>query len=222
MAKFLDALTPQLIEFVERQPLFFVATAPRSDDARINLSPKGMDTFRVLSPDRVGYLDLTGSGNETSAHLHENGRVTFMFCSFDRAPNILRLYGRGRVVLRDSEEWPEVSAHFELLPGARQIILAEVESVQTSCGFAVPFMEVVGERETLLRSAEKKGDEGLQTYWRQKNTHSIDGIAVPIPVLDDLEPGAPEAPATADARTTAGEHAEPAREAESELVGGVG
>ena len=184
MAKFSEALSDEHIEFIERQPLFFVATAPRADDARINLSPKGMDTFQVLSPGRVGYLDLTGSGNETSAHLHENGRVTFMFCSFDRAPNILRIYGRGRVTLRDGEGWAELAEHFEILPGARQIITAEVESVQTSCGFAVPFMEVRGERDTLVRYAENKGEEGIRRYWHEKNTHSIDGIEVPVPSLD--------------------------------------
>jgi hypothetical protein len=181
MAEFFDTLSDEHIDFIRRQPLFFVATAPLADDARINLSPKGMDTFRVIDSGRVGYLDLTGSGNETSAHLHENGRVTFMFCSFDRAPNILRIYGRGRVALRDGEGWDELAEHFEILPGARQIITAEVHSVQTSCGFAVPFMETKGERDTLVRYANKKGEEELRQYWQKKNTHSIDGIEVPVP-----------------------------------------
>ena len=181
MADFFDALSPEHIEFIEKQPLFFVATAPLAAEARINLSPKGMSTFRVLSPGRVGYLDLTGSGNETSAHLHENGRMTFMFCSFDRAPNILRVYGTGKVALRDGEGWDALAEHFEILPGARQIITCEVESVQTSCGFAVPFMELKGERDTLVRYAENKGEDKIRQYWHDKNTHSIDGIPVPVP-----------------------------------------
>lgn len=180
MGKFFDALTPVLETFIQEQPLFFVATAPLSTTGHINLSPKGLDAFRILSPNRIAYLDLTGSGNETSAHLAENGRVTFMFCAFSGPPNILRLYGHGRTVLPDTEEWEELVPHFTLLPGARQIIVADIHTIQTSCGFAVPLMDYVGQRDTLLRWAEVKGPEKIEAYKREKNTESIDGLPTPL------------------------------------------
>lgn len=180
MGKILDGITPQLAAFIQAQPLFFVGTAPLDASGHVNLSPKGLDTFRVLSPNRVAYLDLTGSGNETAAHLAENGRITFMFCSFDRSPMILRLYGNGRVVLPGDAEWDALSASFTLYPGVRQIIVADLAFVQTSCGFAVPRMELVGERDTLLRWAESKGEEGLRAYRQEKNTRSLDGLPTPF------------------------------------------
>jgi hypothetical protein len=186
-----SSITPDLKGFIERQPLYFVATAPLDRAGHVNLSPKGLDSFRVLSPERVAYLDLTGSGNETSAHLHENGRITFMFCSFSGAPQILRLYGRGRVVLHGSKEWDELRQLFPEFPGVRQIVVAEIGRIQTSCGFGVPLMEFTGERETLAQWAEKKGEEGLEKYRREKNAQSIDGLPTPLEVMPITVTGEP-------------------------------
>jgi hypothetical protein len=176
MGNAFDAISPEHRAFIEAQHAFFVATAPLSRDGHVNLSPKGMDTFRVLGPSRVAYLDLTGSGNETAAHLLENGRVTFMFCAFEGKPKTLRLYGVGRVASPGSTEWTELSPLFPALPGARQVILADVTRVQTSCGFGVPLMHFTGERDALVRWAEAKGDDGLREYRRRKNSASIDGL----------------------------------------------
>jgi hypothetical protein len=151
-----------------------VATAPI--DGRINLSPKGMNTFRCLGKNQVAYLDLTGSGNETSAHLEENGRVTLMFCSFSKEPLILRLYGQGAVIRPHAPEWEQYAHQFDLLPGTRQIILVQVEQVQTSCGFGVPLLDYQSDRPTLIDWAKHKGEDGVQAYQRQKNQHSIDGL----------------------------------------------
>lgn len=167
-------------EFIEAQPLFFVATAPLAAAGHVNLSPKGLDTFRVLDESHVAYLDLTGSGNETAAHVAENGRVTFMFCSFTGAPMILRLYGKGEAVLPGDARWAGLSAHFPEYPGVRQIVVAEVEYVQTSCGFGVPKMELVEERGQLRRWAESKGPEELRAYRRRKNSRSVDGLPVDV------------------------------------------
>lgn len=180
MAKLYDTITPELAEFIARQPLFFVASAPLSAEGHVNLSPKGLDCLRVLSMQQVAYLDLTGSGNETSAHLAENGRITFLFCAFDGAPQILRLYGQGRVVLPGDDEWPSLSARFSSLPGVRQIVVADIERVQTSCGFAVPLMDFVGQRDTLVRWAETRGEEALLRYQQEKNVTSIDGLPAPL------------------------------------------
>jgi len=155
MAEFFDALNNKHVEMIGKQPVFFVATA--ASDGRINLSPKGYDSFRVLSPGQVGYLDLGGSGNETHAHLSVDGRITFMFCNFEQPALILRIYGRGRPVLPQDAEWDELASHFEILPGTRQIILADVDNVQTSCGWGVPFMAFDRERETL-----KKAHAGME------------------------------------------------------------
>lgn len=180
MGKVLDQITPELREFIAAQPLFFVGSAPLSGDGHINLSPKGLDCFRVLTPHRVGYLDLTGSGNETSAHLLENGRITFMFCAFGGAPNIVRLYGRGRVILPTNAEWEALHPLFTPLAGARQIIVAEIERVQESCGFGVPRMDLIEPRDTLVRWAETKGEAGLEDYRTQKNLTSMDGLPTPL------------------------------------------
>src|SRR5258708_16985973 len=136
MAKVYDSINDDLKDFIGEQHVFFVATAPLDGAGHINLSPKGLDCFRILSPRQVAYLDLTGSGNETSAHLHENGRITFMFCAFDGPPNILRLYGTGRTILAGSPEWADLNHHFPTIPGARQIIITDITLVQTSCGYA--------------------------------------------------------------------------------------
>lgn len=174
MSSFQDTLPPSLQEFIENQPIFFVATAPA--EGRVNLSPKGMDTFRVLSPNKVAYLDLTGSGNETAAHLLENGRATLMFCSFGAKPLILRLYGRGQAHPPGSDRFAELQPLFPTLEGTRQIFEIDVDSVQTSCGFAVPRMELVAERQTLVESARKKGEATLADYRHRKNRVSIDGL----------------------------------------------
>jgi hypothetical protein len=184
MAKLYPALTPELIDLIQAQAMFFVATAPRSDEGHINLSPKGLDTFRVLSPERVAYLDLTGSGNETSAHIAENGRITFMFCTFDGAPKILRIYGRGTTVLPSSAEWNEVVSQFSPQTGVRQIIVADVLTVQTSCGFGVPLYTLERQRDTLTRWAESKG-ETLEAYRREKNSLSLDGLPTPLSLESD-------------------------------------
>jgi hypothetical protein len=174
MAKFYTDLSQSLVDFIQAQSLFFVATSPK--EGRINLSPKGINTFRCLAADQVAYLDLTGSGNETSAHLEENGRITMMFCSFSDEPLILRLYGQGHVIRPHSPEWSHYVSHFDLLPGTRQIIVLDIEQVQTSCGFGVPLLDYQGDRQTLLDWAKAKGEEGIQQYQQQKNQHSIDGL----------------------------------------------
>jgi hypothetical protein len=178
VAHFFHKLTPELREFIAKQHMFFVATATK--DSRINLSPKGMDTFRVLADDRVAYLDLTGSGNETSGHILHDGRVTIMFCSFDAKPLILRLYCRGDVVRPRDPNWNELVAKFTQMPGQRQIIELHVQSLQTSCGFAVPRYALLEDRQTLAEYAIKKGPEGIQKYWRDNNRKTIDGLETRI------------------------------------------
>ena len=180
MARTYSAITDDLRAFIEAQELFFVATAPLAADGHVNVSPKGLDCLRVLGPLRVAYLDLTGSGNETSAHLRENGRVTLMFCAFQGPPRILRLYGTGTTALPGSPTWAELRPLLPDYPGARQLIVADVTRVQTSCGFAVPLYDYVGQRETLLRFAETKGEQGLEDYRRQQNARSIDGLTTPL------------------------------------------
>lgn len=179
MAEFFDALDDKHVELIGKQPVFFVATA--APDGRVNLSPKGYDAFRVLSPNRVAYLDLAGSGNETQAHLSRNSRITVMFCNFEQPAMILRLYGQGRAVAPDDADWDELAANFTLLPGTRQIFDIAVETVQTSCGYGVPFMQFERERDTLVRYHENADREAWLTK-RANQTHSIDGI--PIRPLD--------------------------------------
>ena len=176
MGKTYENITPELREFIERQRMFFVATAPLEARGHVNVSPKGLDSLRVMGEKRVAYLDLTGSGNETSAHLEENGRITLMFCAFAGDPKILRLYGRGRTILAGADGWAELASHFELRPGARQIIVVDVERVQTSCGFGVPVYEFQADREMLPAWAAKKGRDGIAKYQREKNAASIDGL----------------------------------------------
>lgn len=175
MGKFHESIQDQHKEFIEHQKMFFVATAPLASDGHINLSPKGLE-LRVLSPTRVAYLDIVGSGNETSAHLRENGRITFMFCAFDGPPNILRLYGRGYTVLPTDKDWSEFAEHFKPQPATRQIIVADIHKVQTSCGFSVPLYDYAGERDHAVKWAEKKGPDGLEQYKQEKNRVSIDGL----------------------------------------------
>ncbi len=180
VAQTFESISPPLADFIQSQPLFFVASAPLAEAGHVNLSPKGMDTLRILNPRRVAYLDLTGSGNETSAHLAENGRITLMFCAFTGRPQILRLYGRGSTVLPCDDRWAELRPLFPDHPGARQIIVADITRVQTSCGFAVPLMEYIGQRDTLVRWATAKGDAELEAYQQAKNTVSLDGLRTPL------------------------------------------
>lgn len=176
MAKFYDSIDERQQQFIAKQKIYFVATAPLSAEGHVNLSPKGLDSFRVLSANKVCYLDITGSGNETSAHIIENGRITLMFCAFDGPPNILRLYGQGYAVLPGHEDWEELSSLFELHPSTRQIIVADIDKVQTSCGFGVPLYEYTGERDQSYLWAERKGEEGLKQYREEKNRVSLDGL----------------------------------------------
>ena len=173
---FHDSIRDQEKKFIEKQKMFFVATASLGSDTHINLSPKGSDCFRVLSSGRVAYMDLVGSGNETSAHILENGRITFMFCSFDGPPNILRLYGNGYPVLPTDREWDELSKLFKIRPATRQIIVADIHKIQNSCGYSVPLYEYAGKRDHAQKWEEKKGIAGLEAYKKEKNRISIDGL----------------------------------------------
>ena len=173
MADFSDALSDKHTAMIAAQPVFFVATA--ADGARINLSPKGYDAFRVLSPTRVAYLDLGGSGNETNAHLLADGRITIMFCNFQNPALILRIYGRGEPVLPWENGWDALAAHFTMLPGTRQIFDIAVESVQTSCGWGVPEMELKRERPTLLKS-HSNADPLEWAGKHKRRRESIDGL----------------------------------------------
>ena len=178
MAKFYTSITKRVQQFIEKQKVFFVATAP--EKGRINISPKGMDSFRVINENRVLWLNVTGSGNETAAHLLENDRITIMFCSFEAAPNILRLYGKGKEIKESDTNWSELVSLFPTTPGTRQIFDITIESVQTSCGMSIPFYEYKGEREELNDWAIEKGDAGIKQYWKDKNVTSIDGLPTEI------------------------------------------
>ena len=178
MGKQYSGMPDKLQQFIRDQKLFFVATAAAR--GRVNLSPKGMDSLRVISRNRVVWLNLTGSGNETAAHVQQDPRMTLMFCAFDGSPMILRLYGRARVIHRNDPDWPELYRLFKPTPGARQIFDLNVELVQTSCGMAVPLYEYAGDRSALRDWAEKKGEAGLQQYWADKNQLSLDGVPTHI------------------------------------------
>ena len=178
MGKFSESISDQHKQFIEAQHLFFVGTSPLQENGHINISPKGLDSFKVISPHQVAYMDIIGSGNETAAHLQENGRITFMFCSFDKVPNILRLYGRGKSILPNDIEWESLSNHFTLYASTRQIIIADIHLVQTSCGYGVPLFEYKEERSIHFDWANKKGIDGLKLYIQEKNSVSIDGISI--------------------------------------------
>ncbi len=180
MGKQFPEITDRFSTFIAAQSMYFVATA--ASDGRVNLSPKGLDSLRVLGPNRVAWLNLTGSGNETSAHLLDNPRMTLMFCSFDREPLILRLYGTAREVQPKDPDWDELYREFPPHISARQIYDMTVDLVQTSCGFGVPLMSVESERVLLDTWAEKKGPEGVAEYWQQKNLSSIDGMPTKLAV----------------------------------------
>lgn len=177
MGKIHERIDGRLREFIQRQRVFFVATAPSGDDGRVNVSPKGIDrTFTILDDHTVAYLDITASGAETIAHLRQNGRITLMFCAFEGPPNIVRLHGRGRVVTIYDEEFTSLAGHFDEVAGARAVILVDVERVSDSCGYGIPLLEYVGERDLLPQYMDRKGAAGQAEYRRQKNTTSIDGL----------------------------------------------
>jgi len=173
MAKRYKKLEQKHIDFIKKQHLFFVATA--GAEGTVNVSPKGMDTFRVVNSNKIVWLNHTGSGNETSVHVQENGRMTIMFCSFDKDPLILRLYGTAKVIHPRDKEWEELGKLFDEFVGARQYFELNINLVQTSCGFGVPFYDYKGEREALLIDAKRRGREGIKKYWKDKNQISLDG-----------------------------------------------
>ncbi|WP_066551922.1 pyridoxamine 5'-phosphate oxidase family protein [Croceicoccus bisphenolivorans] len=178
MAQFFDALDERHGAMIAAQPVFFVATAAPS--GRVNLSPKGYDAFRIIGPNRVAYLDLAGSGNETHAHLAVDPRITIMFCNFANPAMILRIYGRGRPVLAEDEGWSDLAEHFTILPGTRQIFDIEVQTVQTSCGYGVPYMEFERERPTLTKYHAQTGEDEWLARQQGRNS-SIDGLPVRPP-----------------------------------------
>jgi hypothetical protein len=189
MGKSYDGISPDLVKWIERQHMFFVATAPLAADGLINCSPKGMDTFRILGPRDVAYLDLTGSGVETIAHSRENGRIVFMFCAFEGAPKIVRLHGMSEVCLPGSPRYESLAPSFPVYPGRRAIVRAHIRRVSDSCGYAVPRYRYEGERNTLVRWCESKGADALTEYREAKNGRSVDGL-----------PGLPHVPPTREAR----------------------
>lgn len=196
MGRTYEAIDERLSRFLNRQHVFFVGTAPSGSEGHVNVSPKGLDgTFAVLDPNTVAYLDLTGSGVETIAHLRDNGRIVIMFCAFEGPPRIVRLHGRGEVVLPADPRFEELAARFSAHAGVRAVIVVGVELVADSCGYAVPRMKFVSERDQLDRWAERKGEDGIARYQATKNVRSIDGL----PGLPD--PTIPEAAAPAASGT---------------------
>lgn len=179
MATFFPEINPELTDFIHRQHIFFVATAPAN--GRVNLSPKGMDSLRVLNPERIIWLNLTGSGNETAAHVLENGRMTLMWCAMEGAPLILRVYGTARAIHPSEEDYETLASQLPEWPGARQIFDLKVEQVQTSCGYAVPFMDFREDRMHLVEVTAKKGEKAMEEYRQLKNRVSIDGLDTGLP-----------------------------------------
>ncbi len=178
MARKYDRIELEHAEFIKRQKIFFVATAAAG--GCVNLSPKGMDSLRVLDPNRVIWLNVTGSGNETAAHVTENPRMTLMFCAFEGKPLILRLYGEARAIHPSDPDWQTLLDHFPPLPGTRQIFELNVDLAQSSCGMAVPLFDYVEDREALNDWAQRKGPAGIGEYWREKNVTSLDGMPTGI------------------------------------------
>jgi hypothetical protein len=178
MGKKLDCITGELKEFIENQKIFFIGTAPKK--GRVNISPKGTDSFRVIAKNKIVWLNLTGSGNETAAHLLRSSRMTIMFCAFEGKPLIVRLYGEAKIYHERDSGFQEFIGLFPENIGSRQIIEMAVDLVQTSCGFAVPFMDFREERTNLMSWAHKQGRERIKEYWRSKNTLSIDGFETKI------------------------------------------
>jgi hypothetical protein len=176
MGRAYEQLDDDLRAFVERQHVFFVATAPLGGDGHVNVSPKGGDTFRVLDERTVAYLDISGSGIETVAHLQENGRITIMCCAFEGNPDVVRLYGRGEVVLPADDRFAELRARFGAFSGVRAVILVALHRVSSTCGYGVPLMSFVADRDRLERAHAKRGEDAMPAYWASKNAVSIDGL----------------------------------------------
>lgn len=176
MADARTTIDPKTADFIRAQHIFFVATAPLSAEGLVNLSPKGLDTFRVLDDHTAAYLDITGSGIETVAHIKENGRITIMFCAFDGPPNIVRLHGRGEVIEPSHSDFTPLLQQFPPRPGIRAVIRIHVHRVSSSCGYAVPFMDFRAERTKLDESCTRKGEDGLRAYRDRKNRQSLDGL----------------------------------------------
>ncbi len=173
MGKRFKSISDELMKFISNQKMYFVGTA--GDSGKVNISPKGMDSLKVLNENRVIWLNVTGSSNETSAHVQENPRMTLMFCSLEGNPMILRLYGNATVVHKNDSEWEKLRKLLPELPGARQIFDLDVELVQTSCGMSVPLYDYIEDRELLKEWAVKKGAQGIQEYWERNNQVSLDG-----------------------------------------------
>ena len=176
MGKLQPLIDEPVKQFIEKQRMFFVATAPLDPNGLVNLSPKGLDSFRILAPDTLAYLDLTGSGVETIAHVKENGRLVIMFCAFEGPPKILRLHGRGRVVEAETPEFASLIEHFNSIEGMRAIIVMKIQRISDSCGMAVPLLKFEKDRHQLLAWAKHKGPEGLKQYRAEKNATSLDGL----------------------------------------------
>ncbi|HEV7207958.1 MAG TPA: pyridoxamine 5'-phosphate oxidase family protein [Mycobacteriales bacterium] len=176
MGKIFEGIDEALASWITAQPMWFVATAPLAPDGRLNVSPRGHQGFSILAPNRVGWLDYTGSGVETIAHLRENGRICVMFASFDQRPRIVRLHGRGTVALPGEADFELVSARHPAHPSTRAVVIVELDRVSDSCGYGVPLMELVGERDLMRLWAQKKGPEGIAAYRTQQNATSIDGL----------------------------------------------
>jgi len=176
MGKIYEQITDRLEAFIAKQHIFFVATAPLEDSGHVNVSPKGQETFAILDPHTVAYQDFSGSGAETIAHLKQNGRITIMFCAFEGPPFVLRLYGQGEVLEPNDSEFNELNKRFALDLGVRSIIRVQLTRIQDSCGFGVPLYAFVKPRDTLLKWAEKKGEQGIVKFKREHNVRSIDGL----------------------------------------------
>ena len=178
MAEKYDHLTEQHQRFIDAQKIFFVGTA--AAEGNINVSPKGLESLKIVNKNKVLWVNLTGSGNETAAHTQENPRMTLMFTSFEKNPLILRVYGTARAIHRLDPEWETVINHFPKSPGSRQVFDFSVSLVQTSCGYAVPYYDFKGERSTLEKWNDAAGEDGIKKYWEEKNTQSLDGIETGI------------------------------------------
>jgi len=176
MGKVYEGIDESLAAWIAAQRLWFVATAPLAPDGHVNVSPRGHDTLSVLAPRRVAWVDYTGSGVETIAHLQENGRICLMFASFDQRPRIVRLHGTGTVALPGAAMYEDVVARHPLHPSTRAVVVVDVDRVSDSCGYGVPVMELVDERDLLRLSAEKKGEQGMASYRSERNALSIDGL----------------------------------------------
>lgn len=180
MAKQFPDLSEDHVKFIEEQHMFFVGTA--ADEGRVNVSPKGMDSLRILGPNRLLWLNLTGSGNETAGHLKRINRMTLMWCSFTKRPQILRCFGTAQTVHRDDDGWAELATHFPDHRSARQIYDVSLDMVQTSCGYAVPFMDYAGERPTMQHWVDQREEDDFRAYWRDRNQETIDGLPTGVPV----------------------------------------